>query len=80
MLSLIFETMETSTRPNQAKIEARKQTIRTYTLSRNNKLVSRFSFLYNEKRKRYDDVLEQLEAEFFISQARIVKILKNPLI
>ena len=47
-------------------------------LKRNKKIRERFDFLYQKKRMRYDDVLEKLsEEEFFLSQRRIMEILRT---
>jgi hypothetical protein len=45
-------------------------------LARDKRLLERFSELYKKKRLRLDDVLEQLEQEFFISQRTIRGIMK----
>jgi hypothetical protein len=45
-------------------------------LARDKRLRERFDELYKRKRLRLDDVLEKLEAEFFISQRTIRGIMK----
>ena len=46
-------------------------------LLRDAKLRIRFTELYHKKRQRHDDVLKQLETEFFITERTIRGILKT---
>lgn len=46
-------------------------------LLRDAKLRERFSELYHRKRQRHDDVIKQLETEFFITERTIRGILKT---
>ena len=44
---------------------------------RNRRIAIRFNELHNDKRIRYDDVLETLSKEFMLEQSTILKILKK---
>lgn len=44
---------------------------------RNKRIYERFNYWYNTKRLRYDDTINKLEGEFFISKLRIEAILRT---
>ena len=45
--------------------------------NRNEKLKKRFEYWYDTKRLRYDDVIQKIKGEFFLSESTIIKIIKN---
>ena len=56
-----------------SQLPTRSQIIR----ERNEAMSARFNQLYNEKRVRMDDVIEQLTREFFLSSITILRILRS---
>ena len=53
------------------------KTRRANTLARNNMIRTRFEYLYNKERKRYDDCLLTVSLQFALSQATVERILKG---
>jgi hypothetical protein len=51
--------------------------IKCNTKKRNDKIRARFRVLYEEERKRIDDVYDTLVEEFFISMKRIEQIVAH---
>lgn len=47
------------------------------TKKRNNQIKNRFKLLYEQERKRLDDVYEILSEEFYLSEARIHQIISG---
>jgi len=45
---------------------------------RNRRLKQRFDHWYHKKRLRYDDVIEKLKDEFFLTSSTIEKYLNTP--
>ena len=43
---------------------------------RNQALYATFDYLHEENRTRYDDTIEQLEALFFLSERRVIELLR----
>ncbi len=52
-------------------------TLKNNTRVRNNRIQNRFNQLYNENRMRYDDVINTLCEEFFLSKRRIETVMKG---
>jgi hypothetical protein len=55
----------------------RKGRNRALVSKRNKALLERYYYWTNEKRVRFDDVLGKLSEEFFLSEDRIVDILRK---
>ena len=52
---------------------------RIATIEKYRAIKTRFEHLYNTKRVRYDDVIQQLAQEYFCSEQTILRVLKTDL-